>query len=255
MSQDYYSILGVNRNASADDIKKAYRKLASKHHPDRDGGNKEAFQQVQQAYSVLGDDQQRAQYDNPRSAFTSQFSGFGGPQGFDFQNIFDMFGAQFRHGPHAQMRQQARMTLWITLADSAQGGPRTISVGTQHGIDDGDTVQYPQIGPGGVDLVITYRVHPNPKYHRQGANLTMDHPVNIWDLIIGGTTMVKDILGNTLEINIEPGTQPGTMLRLQGRGLARRNSRAGDFIVRLQAEIPKTIDPELLEMIRKTHRK
>ena len=255
--KNHYDTLGVSKTANSDEIKQAYRKLAGKYHPDR-GGDKNKFQEIQAAYGVLSDDQKRQQYDNP----TTQFGGFGRHDTpFDMDAIFNMFGARFQHG-HQQQQRRAQMQLWITLEDVARGGARTISVGTQHGsqaveieipvgINDGDSVQYPGIGPGGMDLIITYRIHPNPKWARQGQNLIVDHPVSVWDLILGCELTVKDILGNNLMLTVVPSTQPGTVLRLRGRGLTDRHAAAGDLLVRIQAQIPKDIDPELLALIEK----
>ena len=259
--QNPYQTLGVNRDATAEDIKRAYHKLASKHHPDR-GGDTKVFQEIQTAYDTLSDPGKRAAYDNPG------FGGFGGgfrsDAPFDFQTIFDIFGTRFQHPGQAQQqrRQQARMSLWITLRDVATGGKRTISVGTQQGthaveieiplgIDNGDTVQYSGIGPGGMDLVVTYRIHPDARFERHDLNLHTEHAVDIWTLIIGGSTTIKDILGNSLEISVPARTQPGTTVRLRGRGLSGRGGGAGDLLVRLQARIPDHIDPELLAQIEK----
>jgi len=254
--KSHYDTLGVARNASQDEIKRAYRKLAGQHHPDK-GGDKNKFQEIQAAYSTLSDDQKRAQYDNP-----GQFGGFGRQDTpFDMDAIFNMFGARF-HQSHQQHRQQARMALWITLVDSAQGGPRTISVGTQHGthaveieipqgINDGDSVQYSGVGPGGMDLIITYRIHPDPRWQRQGQHLITEQPVSIWELILGCEIPIKDILDNTLMLTIPPQTQPGSVLRLRGRGMPSKNNPAGDLLVKIQGQIPDVIDPELLAAIEK----
>jgi DnaJ-class molecular chaperone len=259
--QDYYKILGVDRNASSDSIKKAYRQKASLYHPDKEGGSKVKFQEVEEAYRTLGDPSKRQQYDNPSPFGQQGFSGFRQHSNeFDLDSIFSMFGARFHN--HQQQGRRAQMTLWVTLEDIARGGPRTISVGTQHGthaveieipqgIEDGSNVQYPGVGPGGMDLIISFRIHPNPKWSRQGQNLITDQNISVWDLILGCELTIKDILGNSLLLTIAPGTQPGSVLRLRGRGLSMRGAEPGDLLVQVQAQIPKEISPELLALIEK----
>ena len=253
---NHYQTLGVDRGASPDEIKRAYRRLASQHHPDK-GGDKHKFQEIEQAYRTLSDPQQRAQHDNPPNPF-----GHMGGQGFNFESIFDIFGTRFQH-PHQQRMQQARMSLWITLQDVAEGGRKTISVGSQAGnvtveieiplgINDGDTVQYPKTGPMGMDLLITFRVHPNPRWERQGLNLIAEQAVSIWDLILGSEIMVRDVLGNTLSLSIPPRTQPGTTFRLRERGLRQRSGDTGDLLVRVQATIPESIPESLVDAIAQT---
>ena len=257
--QNPYQTLGIARDATVDEIKRAYRKLASQHHPDR-GGDTQKFQEIQVAYDTLSDPQRRAALDNPGFG-----GGFRADAPFDFQTIFDIFGTRFQQaGSQQQRRQQARMSLWITLNDVATGGLRAISVGTQQGthameieiplgINDGDSVQYPGSGPvANMDLIITYRIHPDARFSRNGLNLQAEHAVDIWDLIMGGAARVRDIQGNELDVTIPARTQPGTTVRLRGRGLTDRKGGSGDLLVRLQARIPEVIDPELLELIQKT---
>jgi curved DNA-binding protein len=257
--KDLYQTLGVAKNATADEIKRAYRKLASKYHPDK-GGDKTKFQEIQTAYATLSDSDRRAAYDNPRPDFGNFESRGQGP--FDFQTIFDIFGTRFQH-PHQQRTQQARMSLWITLSDVAQGVKKTISIGTPSGttaaeieiplgINDGDSVQYPGIGPGGIDLIIMFRIHPDPRFQRQGVNLICEHAVNVWDLILGAEITLRDILNNTLALNIPARTQPGTVFRLRGRGLPQTGGPGGDLLVRLQAVIPDHIPTELIDHIKQT---
>ena len=260
--KNYYQTLGVDRTATADEIKRAYRKLASQHHPDK-GGDKHKFQEIEEAYRTLGDNGKRAQYDNPSSSpFRGGFGG-GMPPGFDFDSIFDIFGARF-HQSHRT--QQARMSLWITLLDVAQGGHRTISVGTQQGtitveieippgINDGDTVQYPGVAPLGMDLIITFRIHPNPKWSRNGLNIATDETITVWDCILGCELNLTDILGYQITLTIPPRTNPGTTLRLRGRGLKDRHGQVGDLLVKIQANIPDDIDPNLLTQIEQTRTK
>jgi curved DNA-binding protein len=259
--KNYYEILGVTREAGPDEIKRAYRRLASQHHPDK-GGDKNKFQEIEQAYRVLSDPQQRAAQDNPGPFGPQGFSFRTNGGAFDFENIFTAFGAQFHH-PHQQRAQQARMSLWITLQDVAQGGRKTISVGSPQGnvtveieiplnINDGDTVQYPKTGPMGTDLLITFRIHPNPRWERQGANLVTEETINIWDLILGAEIPVRDILGNTLSITVPPRTQPGTTFRLRERGLRQRSGPVGDMFVRVQAQIPENIPQSIVDAIAQT---
>lgn len=257
-----YDILGVDRNADEATIKRAYRKLASQHHPDK-GGSKEQFQEIQSAYDILTNPQRRAEQDNP-NPFRHQGFEFNFNQGdFDFQSIFNAFGTRFHH-PHQQRTQQARMSLWITLEDVAEGNKKAVSVSTQHGnstieieiplgINDGDTVQYHKLGPGGVDLLITFRVHQNPRWNRQGANLTTDLPMSIWDLILGKEVTIRDILGKELTITIPPKTQPDTLFRLKERGLRHRNGGAGDLFIKIQAQIPQDIPDDIISAIQKNH--
>jgi curved DNA-binding protein len=256
---DYYATLGVARTASQDEIKRAFRKLASKNHPDK-GGDTKKFQEIQAAYEVLGDPAKRSQYDNPQP----QFSSFGGGPNFnanfDFNTIFDMFGARFQQ-PQSPRAQHSRMTLWITLQDVATPGPRTVSMGTHtgshnvqvnipDGIEDGDHVKYDNLAPGGQDLVITYRIHPNPRWQRTGNTLITEASASFWTLVAGGDITVTDIRGNQLALTVPPRTAPGTLLRARGRGLPDRAGNRGDMLVRLQAQLPTSVSPELMAAIK-----
>jgi curved DNA-binding protein len=256
--KDYYGILGVSRTASDDEIKRAYRRLASQHHPDK-GGDKERFQEIQEAYAVLGDEHKRSEYDNPRQQVHINM----GPGGFDFDQIFQMFGAQFR----PQQQSVTRITLWIRLEDSARGGARpvslqvgssvsTVEISIPIGIDDGDTVRYAGVAPGGLDLVVTFRIAPDARWQRDGRNVTTDIELLAWDLLLGTQTSIQDLAGSTLLLTVPPRTNPGTMLRLKGRGLppsslpGRHGGAAGDLFVRVQARWPDDIAPQLLSAIR-----
>jgi DnaJ-class molecular chaperone len=256
---DYYAALGVPKTATADDIKKAFRKLASQHHPDK-GGDTQKFQAIQQAYATLGDEQKRAEYDNPRP----QFSGFHGhPGGVNINDIFgQMFGQQFAQQHQHPRRSHVRMTLWISLLDVATGGKRTVSLGTQSGvsaveieiplgINDGDNVQYEGIGPGSSDLVVQFKVTPDRKWQRDGLNLAQEVRIDIWNLILGGELTIDTLTGKTLSTQVPARTQPGTVLRLKGQGLRDRAGQIGDIMVRVQAQIPENIPPEIIDAIQK----
>jgi curved DNA-binding protein len=250
---NYYDVLGIAKTASADEIKRAYRRLASQHHPDK-GGDTEKFQQVEEAYRTLSDAEKRSAYDNPMSH--KAFAHSQNP-GFDFHSIFDMFGARFN-----PPRNHARITVWISLQDMANPSPKIISVGTSTGthtievtvppgIADGDNVQYQGLAPGGQDLVVTFRIKPDPNWQQQSNNLIVNLTATVWQLVAGAEVPVMDIRNNKLMLTIPPSTQPGSLLRIRGRGLPDRNSQNGDMLVRIHTRIPSKISPELLAAVQK----
>ena len=252
----HYETLGIPKTASADEIKKAYRKLASQHHPDR-GGDTAKFQEIQAAYETLSDPHKRAGYDNPNPFAGHSHQRSQSNAQFNFDDIFQMFGAQF-----TPPRSHARMSLWITLKDVADPGPRMVSVGTSagtqaieiqipNGINDGDNVQYPALAPGGQDLVITFRVKPMPNWERQGNNLITGLTATVWQLVAGAEMPIYDIKGNKLMLTIPSMTQPGAMLRVRGRGVPDRAGQPGDMLVRMSSRIPNKVSPELMAAIQK----
>ena len=253
---DHYAALGVARNATQDEIKRAFRKLASQHHPDK-GGDTRKFQEIQAAYDTLGDSAKRQQYDNP----APQFQGFPGGAQFNMGDIFSqMFGGHPGFAQQHPRRNHMRMSLWITLKDVSTGGHRQVAVGSPQGqstieidiprgINDGDMVQYQGLAPGGQDLVIEFRIHPHPQFRRDGLNLTVDHKCAVWDMILGGDTTVVNLDGTQLVVAIPPLTDNSTTLRLRGRGLQDRKGVVGDLFIRLHAQLPNQISPELAEAI------
>lgn len=252
--RDPYHTLGVERNASPEDIKQAYRRLAARHHPDR-GGDTARFQEIQQAYDALTNPQpQHQQHAHP------------GPQGhpfggFNFNFAFDDIFSMFTQQAHAQQRRShIKMTLWVDLSDVMTGGRRTVSVGTQmgvqaieieipQGINEGDHVQYPGLAPGGQDLVVEFRIKPNSRWQRQNLDVLTDHSCTIWQLILGAEITLVDATGKTIQATVPPMTQPNTFLRLRGQGIRDRDNNQGDALIRIHAIIPSPIDPALLAAI------
>ena len=264
---DHYSTLGVSKTATADEIKRAYRRLASQHHPDK-GGDTRRFQEIQTAYDVLSDSSRRQQYDNPSPFGTNPDGSWrqaSGPH-FNFDDIFSMFGTRFGDSADQFARQQqsrsARINLWITIEDVCLGGPRLISVATPNGqsnieinvppgIDDGDSVRYARVAPGGHDLVVTFRVKPSAQWRREGDHVHTEVLVPLWDLILGGEINLTTISGSVVLVRVPEGTQPGTVLRVRGHGLPNKSTGSkGDIMVRVQTRLPN-ISPELKEHIRR----
>jgi curved DNA-binding protein len=274
----YYEILGIAKEASADEIKRAYRKLASQHHPDK-GGDKNKFQEIEQAYRTLSDDVSRQQYD-------MQLNGFGG-QGFrspgvqefhfhtgDINDIFRSFG--FGNGdPFGQFRQQhqrrnkdLRIEIGITLASTLEEQTKNIIVKTTtgeqspleikipRGITHGTNIKYSGLGdnlfntlPRG-DLYIQFNIHHADNFIVNGVDLYTGSVVNCLLAITGGKITVTGIDGKLFELTVPPGCQHGTKFRIPKQGLYELNSNhRGDLYVEIGISIPQNLMPEQLESI------
>lgn len=261
-----YDTLGVPRSASDEEIKKAYRKLAAQHHPDKPGGNTAKFQEIQQAYETLSDPVKRQQHDNP-----SPF----GPQGqhFDFHfshgpdDIFRNIFSQFSHGGfHHQVRRNKdlRVNIVVPLATTFDNQHKTISVQTTkgerfnidlnipRGISNGTTIKYSQMGdnffdtlPRG-DLYVIVNVQPNEKFEVQGINLSTYLEIDALEAMIGVEKQFETIDGKIFVIKIPAACQFGTKFSLSGQGLYQINSSIrGDLIVNVMVKIPTLNDDQL----------
>lgn len=252
--KDYYSILGVSKTASEDEIKRAYRKKAMKHHPDR-GGDQAQFQDINEAYSVLSDPARRSQYDNPQPE--NIFANFGDANGFDFDTVFNMFGARFNHD---RARHNTRIMLWISLRDVAMGGPRLVNTGMNNveieiplGIEDGDSVRYSKLGPSGSDLVVVFRIKQQPRWQRNRNDVIHDVDIDLWTAIIGGNVDVVTLTGKQIAVAVPPRTRPSSMLRLRNHGLPDKsnNNFLGDMYLRCNVVMPDHIPEDLIEHIKR----
>lgn len=252
--KDHYATLGVSRGASDAEIKRAYRRLASQNHPDK-GGDTARFQEIEEAYRVLSDPSARSEYDNPRPQ--AHF----GSAGFNLDEIFNMFGTRFQQ--HAR-QPTANLQLWITLQDLASPGPRVIAVSSPYGqsqieiqipagIRDGDSVRYPRVAPGQQDLVITYRVRPDPAWQRDNNHVITERIIDVWQAMLGAQVRVPTLRNTEIELAVPAMTQPGTMLRVRGHGLSGRNGAAtGDMLVRVVVRLPDSVPESVLAEIKRT---
>ena len=258
---DHYQTLGVAKTATADEIKKAYRKLASKHHPDK-GGDTAKFQEIQTAYDILSDDSKRQAYDNPMPQ-GNPFGGF--PGGFSFhtggggfEDIFEMFN---RQNQHQQRRQQVfRTPLVISLFQAYQGGEQVIKLQTQtgvqavqitipRGVSNGDQVRIDNVIDG-ASLMVEFRVQNDLKFERRGHDLIASQQISVLDLIAGGSFEFTTLSGKTFEVNIKEKTQPYVQLRIPGQGMPIGNSgNFGDQIILIKPYIPDMIDEQVMNSI------
>ena len=265
---EYYNTLGVDKNASQDDIKKAYRRLAAQHHPDR-GGNTATFQKIQEAYDTLSDPAKRKQYDNPNPFQNGQ-----GPQGFGFQgfpggfhfhtegfDINDIFNQMFRgQSPFGNRQQVYRTQMQITLEDAFNGlsqilkiqtnaGVKVINVDIPKGINNGDQLRYDNVIEGGV-LIIEFAIQPHLRFDRKGNDLYSNHQISVLDLIAGNKFNFITISGKSFEVEIKPKTQPYAQLKIPNQGMPIANtSNYGDQIILIKPFIPDNIDNTITESI------
>jgi DnaJ-class molecular chaperone len=255
----HYKTLNIDKNATADDIKKAYRKMASKHHPDK-GGSKEEFQKIEEAYRTLGDPEKRQLHDNPHQSNPAGFSfNFGGgPAG-----MHDIFNEMFRQQAHTQHRnhQQYRTTMWVTMEQVFNGGEQSlrlqttaethvVSIAIPRGVQDGAQMRHDNVFPG-ASLIIEFRVHPHLKFERRGQDLVCTCPVSVLDLIIGTEFEFTSLSGAKLMVTIPPLTQPTAQLKISGYGLPIPNTNQyADQIILLKPFVPANIPITLIDSIR-----
>lgn len=266
---NYYETLGVQKTSSPDEIKRAYRKLASQHHPDK-GGDTARFQEIQTAYETLSDPVRRQQYDNPQPQH--QHFNFN----FDSGNLDDIFGQFFRGGqnPFQHARQQPRrnrnvqasiaLGLQETLNDCRKtfsiqidnGKTRTVDITIPRGITSGSTIRYPGLGdhlfetlpPG--DLMLTVNILVNPNYEVHGLDLTTSLTIDCFDAILGIEKQVVGLDGKVFVIKTPAGCQNGTKLKIAGEGLWQfQNDVKGNLFVRVNVTIPKNLTEEQLKLI------
>jgi molecular chaperone DnaJ len=263
---DHYNTLGVPRTATQEEIKKAYRKLAMQHHPDR-GGDQEKFTQVQQAYDVLGDPQKRQQYDNPARPF--QFEDFTQPGGFSFNvngfDLNDLFGQAFgqQRNPFGQRNNQNvyRTRVIVTLVDSYNGteqvlklntpqGTKVINIKVPLGVQSGDQIRYDNVVDNAV-LIIEFVVSPDLRFDRKGYDLYSNLPISVLDLIVGTKIQFKTISNRTLEVTVKPNTQPFMQLKIPGEGMPNNLGGFGDQILLLKPFIPDNIHSDIIDSIKR----
>ncbi|HVC02024.1 MAG TPA: DnaJ C-terminal domain-containing protein [Steroidobacteraceae bacterium] len=258
--KDYYQILGLKRDAGAPEVKRAYRKLASKYHPDvsREKNAEEKFKEAQEAYEVLKDPQKRVAYDQlgrnyragqqfrPPPDWGRQSSGFSG-QGFqDLNGFSDFFSSLFGHANRTPRPPVDAGQLDVTLEEAfagtrrrvdlreEDGRPRLIDVHIPSGVIDGQALR---IGAGGdrPAAVLRVRLLPHPRFAVEGKDVRLELPLAPWEAALG-TKVAIPTLGGTVELRVPGGADSGRRLRLRGRGMP--GDPPGDQIVVVKIVTP-----------------
>jgi DnaJ-class molecular chaperone len=258
---DHYNTLGVPRDADQDTIKKAYRKLAMTHHPDK-GGDPTQFQKISEAYEVLGDANKRSAYDNPQSR-QQTFGGFPPDfniNGFDLNDLFGQIFGQRGQNPNMN-NQMYRTRVTVSLVDaytgnnhilqlSLPGGVKVFNIKVPPGVQSGDQVRYDNIVDT-VTLIVEFVVLPDLRFERQGSDLYCNLSISVLDLIVGTKVEFTSIAGNKVEVTINPNTQPAQQIRLRGLGMPINSSSQvyGDQILLLKPYIPDNISNDIIDSI------
>lgn len=283
--KDYYEILGVKKTATEAELKKAYRDLAKKYHPDKNKGNKDAenrFKEISEAYAVLSDKDKREQYDRlGREAFgpggANPFAGFdfsefmGGGRGrrsgggarrttttMDFTDIFgDLFGGGrgggggFEAAPEPEMQAEVTIDFRDAILGSTMGfqvDGDSMKVRIPEGIRDGQKIRVPRKGRA---IQLTVHVRPHPFFERRGDDIYIDLPITIGEAIRGAEVDAPTIHG-PVRMRIPAGTQGGRTMRLSGKGV-KKKSGAGDHYSRIVIIVPPTAPAEAVEAIEQAY--
>ena len=257
----YYEVLGVEETATADQIKKAYRKLSKQHHPDMNGGDEATFKEVAEAYEHLSDDVKRAQYDASRM---NPFGNMGGA-GFNFNgNFSDMFDQFFGGDPRKARGQNHTVVANISFIDAylgrklefnAQGERLSIDLkpGTQNGMKfrlagKGQLNPYnPSAGRG--DLIVQIQVQQDPYFILNGNDIWVDAHLPWWDIITGSKIDVSLPDGSVIKVPVDKNSQPGKVLRVKDKGFPIYNtSSRGMLMIKLNAIYPN-LNNNVLEKV------
>ncbi len=277
---DYYKILGLDKNATEDSIKKAYRKLARKHHPDLNPNDKEAhkrFQQINEANEVLSDPEKRKKYDQygkdwqhagefekakqsrAQSAYAGRQEFSGDPNEGDFSDFFEsLFGGSGARGGGRQTKyrgQDYNAELHLTLMDAYLTHQQTLAVNGKNvritipaGVENGQVIKLKGYGGPGInngpdgDLYITFSIANDEKFRRLGDDLYATADLNLYIAVLGGEITI-DTMGGKVKLKVKPETQNGSKVKLSGKGFPvyKKEGQSGDLYITYSVKIPTNL--------------
>lgn len=272
--KDFYKVLGVDKKAGADEIKKRYRALARELHPDKNKGDsvkEEKFKGISEAYEILSDGQKRSEYDQARALY--ERGGYRAAQaGGDINDIFgganpqDLFANLFGGGRRAPRKgQDVQTESAITFRESFlgtnldlrlsidRGAAQNITARVPAGVTDGAKIRVKgkgaagEAGPG--DLFILLHVKAHAVFSRKGENLTLTLPVTFAEAALGADIKVPTMTGEDVTVRIAPGTSNGRTLRVKGRGFT-KGATTGDLLVTVDVQVPQRVDGKALEALK-----
>lgn len=278
----HYNTLGVADSATQDEIKKAYRKLASQHHPDK-GGDTAKFQEIEAAYRTLSDPAQREQYDhdqrNPGGGFRFNVNGqdvHGMPHGMEdmLRNFGFNFGGPFGgFNPHQQQprrNKDLQVRVPVRMASTVNDQTMTISVQTTKGTREnveitiprgattGTQIKYPGLGDNFFDtlergdLYVQIHLEIPENFEVMGLDVGTSHSVDCFTAITGGDIEVENFDGTKIVLTVPAGTQPGQMMRVRNHGIWQIHSLTrGNLIVKINVTVPRTLTQEQMELVNK----
>jgi len=266
---DYYSTLGLKRGANDDEIKKAYRSLATKHHPDR-GGDEKKFKEISQAYEFLSNPDKRRMIDSGIDP-----NGNPGQNPFEWHfgtenmnDIFGQFGFNFGRRP-MRKNKSVNIAVHLTLEDVLlgkdinaeinlpSGKNKIVNINIPPGIESGQQIRYegmgdnsiPDLKPG--DLIVSIMILNHQTFQRDGTSIICEKEISVWDALLGCNVEIKTLDNKTLNISLPKGTQAETVFSCRGEGLPHvRNRQRGNLLVKIKVAIPKNLTHEQEQAIR-----
>ncbi len=249
LDKNFYAILGVPQNASTDDIKKAYKKLARENHPDLNPGDPEAekkFKEVSEANAVIGDERKRQEYDQMRAMGASGFGGFSS-QGFtvdDFGDIFENLGDIFGFGGRRK-GQTYQTNINISFLEAASGievvlplESDSLKIKVPAGVDNGSVIRLRgRGGPGAAgapdgDLLVQVSVEPHKFFKRKNMDLILEVPLLFSEAALGASIKIPT-LTKSVTLKIPSGTPSGKTFKIRGEGISPQGRRPGDLYVKV----------------------